>query len=190
MGAGKNRAYWLVILILLFAAGITGGYLYFSQRFAPPQAFKAEQPVEEQAGNYLMVRVYFPSEGRLVMEERRVKRSDATISEAAVEEFLRGMLRKGKSDVPAGTKLLGLYRGSDGILYVDLSDEFRRNFQGSAMTEFLLLKGLYETVISNSQGLDDVKILIEGKEIESIGGHIYALFPLKEGLRGMQRKNE
>ena len=81
--------------------------------------------------------------------------------------------------IPPGVKVLGLYQGSDGILYVDFSDELRRNFQGDAAAEFLLLRGLYESIISNVKGVDDVKVLIEGKEIESIGGHVLALYPLK-----------
>jgi spore germination protein GerM len=188
MQKGRKTYLWIAAFVLLFAAGIAGGYLSFSSRHVPERPVSEEKTSEEQAGEFSLLRVYFPSEGRLFMEGRKVKRADAPVSEAAIEEFLRGTPRKGKSEVPAGTRLLGLYRGADGILYVDLSDEFRRNFQGDAMTEFLLLKGLYETVISNSQGLDDVKILIEGKEIESIGGHVYAFFPLKEVLRRLEKE--
>jgi len=65
-------------------------------------------------------------------------------------------------------------------LYVDLSDEFRRNFQGDVLAEFLLLKGLYESLISNEQEIQDVKILIEGKEIETLGGHLLLTYPLRE----------
>jgi hypothetical protein len=75
--------------------------------------------------------------------------------------------------------ILGIYKGSDQILYVDLSDELRRNFQGDALSEFLLLKGLYESLLANLQGIEDVKILVEGKEIETLGGHFYLKYPLK-----------
>jgi hypothetical protein len=78
--------------------------------------------------------------------------------------------------------LLSVYYASDGILYVDVSDEFRRNFQGDALNEFLLLKGLYDSIITNVTGVQDVKVIVEGKEIESIGGHFFALYPLKNML--------
>lgn len=138
----------------------------------------------KEADDSSFVKVYFPSEGRLIMEERKVKRmGSVTVSaEEIVEEFLKGPLHREKSEVPHGAKVLGLYFGTDGILYVDLSDEFRRNFHGDALSEFLLLKGLYESIISNVAGIDDVKILIEGKEMESIGGHLFALYPLKNTL--------
>ena len=84
------------------------------------------------------------------------------------------------SSIPGDSRLLGVYKDTDQILYVDLSDEFRRNFQGDVYTEFFLLKGLYESLISNVPDIQDVKVLIEGKEIETLGGHLYLLYPLKD----------
>ena len=68
-------------------------------------------------------------------------------------------------------KILGIYRDQNQILYIDLSDELRRNFQGDALDEYLLLKGMYETLVSNVQDFQDLKVLVEGKEIETLGGH-------------------
>jgi hypothetical protein len=48
------------------------------------------------------------------------------------------------------------------------------------MAEFLLLKGLYESLISNIDDIQDVKVLVEGKELETLGGHLYLLYPLKD----------
>ena len=57
------------------------------------------------------------------------------------------------------------------MLYVDLSDEFRRNFYGGdAAAEFLLLRGLYESLISNVYDITDVKILIEGERWKASEG--------------------
>lgn len=181
MPAGKKGLALAVLFIILFGGGITGGYLFFSKRTSvkkeEPKAVSLPAHMDDSA----YVRVYYPSEGRLVMEERRVKRaSEISIAEETVEEFLKGPSNMGKSDVPPGVRLLGIYRGSERIIYVDLSDEFRRNFQGDALTEFLVLKGLYESIISNIAGADDVKVLVEGREIESIGGHVQALYPLKK----------
>ena len=107
--------------------------------------------------------------------------TDRKEAEEIVGAYLGGPSR-GKSDVPQGARVLGAYSGNDGVLYIDISDEFRKNFQGDAMAEYLLLKGLYESIISNVSGINDVKVLIEGKEIESIGGHLFAMYPLKDML--------
>jgi len=184
MPANKKRILLILVFILLFLGGIAGGFFYFSQLFGFKQTVETVPQEVKQGEDASFVRVYYPSEGRLIMEERRVKRQVAVtaIAEEIVSEFLKGPSNTAKSAVPSGTKLLGVYYGSDGILYVDLSDEFRRNFQGDALNEFLLLKGLYDSIISNVTGVDDVKVIIEGKEIESIGGHFLALYPLKNML--------
>lgn len=186
MPANKNKILWVLVFFLLFLGSIAGGFFYFSKSFGPKQIAAPAPQEERQGDDSSFIRVYYPSGGRLVIEERRVKRQDSlpAMAEGIVGEFLRGRSAAPKSDVPEGTKLLGAYSGSDGILYVDLSDEFRRNFQGDALTEFLLLKALYDSIISNLTGVDDVKVLIEGKEIESIGGHLFALYPLKNIIAG------
>jgi spore germination protein GerM len=180
----KKRILWVLGFCLLFLGGIAGGFFYFSQNFGFRQIVETAPPELKEGEDASFMRVYYPSEGRLIMEERRVKRQVAitAIAEEIVNEFLKGPSNMAKSAVPPGTRLLAVYYGSDGILYVDLSDEFRRNFQGDALNEFLLLKGLYDSIISNVTRVDDVKVIIEGKEIESIGGHFLALYPLKNML--------
>lgn len=192
MQPDKKKVFLLVSFLVLFGAGIAGGYLYFSGRILHKQSVETIPQPEERYDDSSTVRVYYPSGGQLVMEERKVPRqfSDVLVAEAAIKEFLKGPSIRtnageaGKSELPAGTRLLGVYPGNDKILYVNLSDEFRRNFQGDALKEFMLLKGLYESIISNVQGIEDIKIVIEGKEIESIGGHILILYPLKGIVQG------
>lgn len=199
MQTNKNILLWTAAVILLFAVGIGAGFLYFSKQNLPAQMPETARQEAVQNSDLSFVKVYYPSktkgevEGRLLMEERKVERqiNMVSIAEAAVGEFLKGPSTPVSSNnIPQGTKLLKVFSGSDGVIYIDLSDEFRRNFQGDASTEFLLLKGLYDTVISNIQGADDVKVIVEGREIESIGGHLSALYPLKNTLRTVQTKDE
>lgn len=171
----------MVLLAVLFLAGVVGGYLIFMKVFPqemPPEGLDESLIVQ---GDLFSLRMYYPVHDRLLMEERKLPRRTAqlAIAEAAVEEFLKGPVGGVISSLPSDAKLLGLYKDTDQILYVDLSDEFRRNFQGDAYTEFFLLKGLYESLISNVPDIQDVKVLIEGKEIETLGGHLYLLYPLK-----------
>lgn len=192
MQIDKKKTSLIVAFLILFGAGLAGGYFYFAHRLLQRQETETTLQKEEQYEDFSTVRVYYPSGDRLVMEERKVPRqfSVVLVAEAAVREFLKGPSGRtsatdtGNSEIPAGARLLGVYPGSDKVLYVNLSDEFRRNFQGAARNEVMLLKGLYESIISNVQGIEDIKIVIEGKEIESIGGHILTLYPLKGTLQG------
>lgn len=133
-----------------------------------------KKEAEAEDMNYTYLKVYYPYNGRLNMEERRVPRTESrmSIADATVLEFLKGPAGVTKSYVPEGAELLGIYPGQDGILYIDLSEGVRNTFQGDALAEFLLLRGLYESVLSNVYGVAGVKLLIEGREADSIGGHI------------------
>lgn len=180
----SKKYLWIPAFLLLFAAGMTGGYFYFSKKF-PSQVLPAketEEKISRAIEDMFTLRIYYPAGGRLQMEERKVQRKtpQMTVAEAVISEFLKGPVNGSVSEIPKDTKLIGLYRGDDGMLYVDLSDEFRRNFGSDAAAEFLLLRGLYESLISNVYDITDVKILIEGREMESLGGHLYFSCPLKD----------
>ncbi len=172
----------IILLVILFLAGVAGGYLYFMKVFSKG---KPEGKIGETltaTEDLFSLRIYYPVGNRLQLEERRLPRRSAqiAIAEAAVEEFLKGPADAVKSNIPKDARLRGIYKDADGILYVDLSDEFSRNFQGDVVTELLLLRGLYESLVSNVHDIQDIKVLLEGKEIETLGGHFYLLYPLKE----------
>ncbi len=171
------------VLLFLLAGGLTAGYIflsrggYFSKGGQRPAPARVGQDI--QGSSYL--KIYYPVNGYLQMEERIITPMVITRGDAAratVSEYLKGPAGMLDPAIPANTRLLGAYFGSDGILYVDLSDSFRRNFQGDALTEYLLLRGLYESLLSNVTGIKDVRLLVEGKEIETIGGHMLANMPL------------
>jgi spore germination protein GerM len=172
----------IILLLFLFVGGVVGGYLYFSKVIPQEKTASEETANNTKSEDLLSLRIYYPVGDQLQMEERRPpKRTGSTaIAEAAVDEYLKGSAVATIAYLPRGARLLGLYKGTDGMLYIDLSDEFRRNFQGDVFAEFLLLKGLYESIISNVQDIQDIKILIEGKETETLGGHLFLLYPLKD----------
>jgi hypothetical protein len=179
----KRKKAWVILLVVFFAAGAAGSYFLLhkirsSERPAPLQTVPS--PMREPE-DFFDLRIFYPLDTRLQIVEKRMPRrtKQTAIAEAVVEEYFNGPGNGSASCIPPNVKLLGLYKDEAHILYVDLSDELRRNFQGSALSEYFLLKGLYESLISNLQDVQDVKILVEGKEIESMGGHVFLRYPLK-----------
>jgi Sporulation and spore germination len=171
----------IILLSLLFLGGLGGGYFYFSKS-SHKQVPEDQVPILPQTEDLFTLKIYYPVGNQLEIEERRLQRrtTQIAIAEAVVEEFLKGPAGIKTPEMPKDARLLGIYFDENKILYVDLSDEFRRNFQGDALTEFLLLKGLYESLSSNLGNIEDVKVLIDGAERETLGGHFYLSFPLKE----------
>jgi spore germination protein GerM len=179
----SNKKTWIVLIVLFFLAGVSGSYFVFRTFARQDKSASAQGPSDEAAGqeDLFDLRMFYPIDGRIETIEKKLPRrtKQSTIAEAVVEEYFMGPENGKASPIPQNVRLLGIYKGYDRILYVDLSDEVRRNFQGDALSEFLVLKGLYESLIANLQDIQDVKVLVEGREIETLGGHFYLNFPLK-----------
>ncbi len=177
----NNRVVWILLIVLFFIAGAAGSY-FFLKHFEPA----TQQPAqgEEQmkltgAQDLIVIRLFLPKDGKLAMSDRKLpKRTNAgAVAEAVVEEFFKSA--GNGTGIPQNVKLLGIYRDINQVMYLDLSDELRRNFQGDALAEYLLLKAIYDSFVANVQDFQDLKILVEGKETETLGGHFFLKYPLK-----------
>lgn len=172
----------IILMLFLFIAGLAGGYIYFS-KISTKEPPSSEENVDTipKIEDLIFLKIYYPVGNHLEIEEKGVqfRASQMAIAQAVVEEFLKGPAISKSPEIPKDAKILGIYRDVDKILYVDLSEEFRKNFQGDALSEYLILKGLYDSLTSNLDELEDIKILIEGREIETLGGHFFLSYPLK-----------
>ncbi len=187
-----NKKYIVIALLFLLVAAVAGWFV--TQHFqSTAQQFK--QPLIELKGgettvntgvpsatsdDTVNVKVFLPSDEGITVAERRIQNNPVPVkmAEAVAAEYLKG-LKEGLND----TKLIGVYRDKRSIIYIDVSDEFRKNFSGDIKQEFELLKSLYETIMVNIPGTEDVRLLVDGKEVESIGGHFNALYPLGDTVR-------
>lgn len=178
----KKGRIWLLLLIL--SVGVISLYLMRDRIFQPREKADAgittenDLPVFE---DFSYLRIYYPAEDGLRMVEKKIPKrtKQIALAEAVIEEFFKGNEDSRETNIPKGVKFLGLYRDDENILYIDLSDELRRNFQGDALSEYLILKGIYESLISNLRDFNDFKILVDGKELETLGGHFYLKYKLK-----------
>lgn len=78
--------------------------------------------------------------------------------------------------IPKGTKVLGL-EIKDGVAYPNFSKELVNNFDGGQSSEELLVGSIVQTLTQFSD-VKKVQILVDGKEIDSIGGHLDLSAPL------------
>jgi len=182
----KTKIIWIFLIVLFFIAGAAGSY--FLMKYLAPavtQQAAEEQVLQATEGQDLVtVRLLLPKNQKLEMAERKLKKrlKSTAFAEAVVEEFFKESANA--YTIPQQVKILGIYRDMNQVLYIDLSDELRRNFQGDALDEYLLLRGLFESLVSNVQDFQDLKVLVEGKEIETLGGHLSLKYPLKSVVTG------
>lgn len=94
--------------------------------------------------------------------------------DASMEALLATTREGGEAGklIPQGTELLAPVRITGRTAVVDLSREFLDNFSGGSIQEALTLNAIAHTVVVNSDGrADKVRILVEGKAAETLGGH-------------------
>ena len=180
--AGYNR--WLIIAVLLITYALSAGasYMFLKDRFAfestfiteieARQALSEKKEKSEQAGRLYETSGHVPAvkSGTVPRKDRMLVIAEDTIKRL-IEEY--------------DAKLLDLYLDRDGMIYMDFSDELKKNYHMDISQELTFLAGLFNNLRSSIPGLTAMKILIEGKETDSLGGHIDISKPIGEEIAGI-----
>jgi spore germination protein GerM len=82
------------------------------------------------------------------------------------------------SAIPAGTMLRAFYVTERGDAFVDLSAEVAKNHPGGSFTEMLTVYAIVNAVTANLPTIQRVQILIDGREAETLAGHVDLRRPL------------
>jgi hypothetical protein len=80
--------------------------------------------------------------------------------------------------VPKGTKLRAFYVTERGDAFVDLSGEVVSAHPGGSLTELLTVYAIVNAVTANLPAVQRVQLLVEGKEVDTIAGHVDVRRPL------------
>ena len=90
------------------------------------------------------------------------------------------------SPVPAGTTLRALFVTPKGEAYVDLSRELAEAHPGGSLNELLTVYALVDALTVNLPAISAVQVLIDGREVETLAGHVDLRRPLSKNLRWVQ----
>ena len=86
------------------------------------------------------------------------------------------------SVIPMGTSLRAFYVTERGEAFVDLSGQISSGHPGGSFTELLTVYALVNTVTANLPAVQRVQILVDGKEVDTIAGHVDVRRPLQTDL--------
>jgi spore germination protein GerM len=93
------------------------------------------------------------------------------------EELLQALLGiyLGKSSPHAlgtGSEIRGVYLVDPGLAVIDLNAAFANGHRSGVLVEELTVASLISTLSANVPGITRVKILVDGKERETLAGHV------------------
>jgi hypothetical protein len=105
------------------------------------------------------------------------------ILEAQLAPASRGRL----SAMPAGVKVHAIYFTSKGDAYVDLSREIITGHPGGLLNETLTVYTIVSALTTNVREITAVQILVDGKQVDTLAGHIDLRQPLAADPRWVQK---
>ena len=177
----KIKSSLLVFMLsLLLVATALGGCKFTSQ--GDPDTNKnpgADQPQTVT----IEAALYFSDDQAeyLVPEKRTLKikeGDDELLASKIVEGLIAGPESKDlQPTIPAESKLLSL-KISNGIADVNFNDALKSNHPGGSAGETMTLYSLINSLTEISS-IDKVQLLIEGKKVETLAGHMDTSEPLE-----------
>ena len=76
------------------------------------------------------------------------------------------------SAIPVGTTLRALFITRGGEAYVDLSGELVSGHPGGSTNELLTIRTLVDALTANLPAITAVQLLVDGKELDTLAGHV------------------
>ena len=134
------------------------------------------QPEVKDSQSLSMVHLYFADRygNYLQAEERQL--SSVTHAVEKGQLIVKALIKGPKTDlirtIPSGTRLHAFYLDRDGRAYVDLSDNVMIDSPRGCKSEILTIYSIVNSLILNTPEIETVKILVNGRETQTLGGHI------------------
>jgi spore germination protein GerM len=150
-----------------------------------PGSSRTSIDIGERGGNVPTgeeLNIWFASreEDALVLERRPVAPSQTPVDRvrASLQELIAGPKGNALRTVSAEMKIREVFIDDQGTAYVDFSEALSRTHPGGTWAEMLTLRSIIQTLVANVPEIKRVQILIEGREVETLAGHMDIRRPL------------
>ncbi len=128
-----------------------------------------------------VVHIYFADRnGRYLQAEERIfagSEGEIDRGRAIIEALIKGPKPGLMRTIPAGTQLRAFYLAPGNRAYVDLSESITEQYPGGCRSEILTLYSIVNSLILNMPEVSTVKILVGGRDVPTLAGHIDIRYP-------------
>lgn len=156
---------------------------------APDAAVAPPEPEAPAAVPKIKATLYFASEDgmRLVPSQQDVPLAEGVMAQArAIVETQLAAAAPAPlaSTIPQGARLRGLFISERNEAFVDLDATIRTAHPGGTLQELMTVYTIVNAVLTNLPTLQEVQLLIDGQEVDTLAGHVDLRRPLRknEGL--------
>jgi len=161
----------IVLTILFFTAGEGEKIKKEEPGISPEKStqLSTEWPTQK-------ITLFFLSEDDALLhaEEREIPATSSVVEAArrAINELLQGSQEGLISPFPSQVQLRELFISEEGIAYVDFSREISEAQPYGATSEMLAIYSIVNTLTYNFKEIKKVFLLVEGRERETLSGHV------------------
>ena len=189
-----RRRLWLAVGggALLLALGVLLVFAILPSALTRPQDPGSVTPGAATAeGRRIQATLFYVADdgAELVPVQREVPYG-ATPSEQArhlIETQVAAAPQGQISAIAAGTKVRAVFLAARGEAYVDLSAEARSAHTGGSLNEALAVFAIVNALTANLADVKTVQILIDGKEVDTLAGHVDLRQPLGQAQKWVRK---
>jgi spore germination protein GerM len=178
----SRRAKVYLVAIVIATAGVTWSLVRLLSEPEVAPAVTNDTPAPVETAHITATLYYGSSDGRALVPVRRDVPAATGVAEQA-RQILGVQLQDAPEPyvqvIPKGTKLRAFYVTDRGDAFVDLSGDVVSAHPGGSLTELLTVYAIVNAVAANLPAVQRVQLLVEGKEVDTIAGHVDVRRPLE-----------
>lgn len=173
------RHFFIAVSVLLLAVLSMGLYAWHmrGRAAAGPAASIDTRPVGPPvAGPTEQVTLFVAYDDAGVLHAQSARIPLPSVRQQRAEELLRALLtlyldRSSPHPLPQGSDIRSVYLVDPGLAVIDVNAAFADGHRSGVLSEELTVASLIQTLSANISGILKVKILVEGKERQTLAGH-------------------
>lgn len=188
-----RKIFFPIVVFIIFLFGLS--YLFYQPRLKKEASISSSPQPKTTSFSIKEKRIvlFFSTRGGdfLEREERKIYSSPETWVEikTTLRELIKGPKKVALDPVlPSTARLLSVYLTETGICYLNFSREFILAHPGGVRGEVITLSALGYTLLENFPAVRAFQVLVEGREIETLKGHLiwdqrYSLAEIKKFIK-------
>jgi hypothetical protein len=173
------RHFYIALAVLLAAVLAMSLYAWHMRGRAaatPVAAVDTRPVVAPVAGPTERVTLFVAYDDIGVLRAQSAQIPLPSVRQQRAEELLRALLaiyvdKSSPHPLPIGSDIRSVYLVDPGLAVLDMNAAFADGHRSGVLAEELTIASLIQTVSANIPGILKVKILVEGKQRETLAGH-------------------
>jgi len=165
-----------VLLLAVFTMSLYAWHMRGRAAASPVTSIDTRPVVPPVAGATEPVTLFVAYDDTGVLHAQSARIPMPSVRQQRAEELLRSLLalyldKSSPHPLPEGADVRSVYLVDPGLAVIDINAAFADGHRSGVLSEELTVSSLIQTLSANLPGILKVKILVEGKQRDTLAGH-------------------